>query len=425
MVDFYQFLQQAQSASSAANWWLLIQCLQQLILGSEKTLVVMHQPELLELALVVLDAGSFDQRWQVSKLFRPLGTIAISPLSEILMDEDAEEELRWCASRILAEFDDDEAIAALVALLKTNQNEQLGAYAAAALGQIGVKAIPVLMELLVEEETRELAVLTLAQIRHSATISPLLTVVHDPQVTVRVAAIEALSSFHDSRIPPVLLDALNDVVAQVRCEAVKGLGFRADLNIELDLVNRLAARLHDFNIDVCREAAKALSRMGTDDAASHLFQALPLAPLKLQIEIVRALGWCETIDGLEYLQQALEIESPLLWQEIVTVLGRVKEPLLQKKSEFILVELLKPEHIRLHISEVKQALALALGQLGEISAIEPLILLLADVDPRVRFHAISALKNLSPVAYERLQYLATTILSPDLQIGIAQALAEW
>ncbi|MBA3924154.1 MAG: PBS lyase, partial [Nostocaceae cyanobacterium] len=105
MVDFYQFLQQAQSASSTANWWLLIQCLQQLILGSEKTLVVMHQPELLELALVVLDAGSFDQRWQVSKLFRPLGTIAISPLSEILMDEDGEEELRWCASRILAEFD--------------------------------------------------------------------------------------------------------------------------------------------------------------------------------------------------------------------------------------------------------------------------------------------------------------------------------
>ncbi len=423
-MDFYQLLQQAQSASSAANWWLLIQYLQQLIIGSEKILVAMHQAELLELALVVLDTGSFDQRWQVSKLFRPLGTIAISPLSEILVDEDADEELRWCASRILAEFDDDQAIAALVRVLKTHQSEQVAGYAAVALGQIGMKAVPALSELLVEEEMRELAVRSLSQIRHSATISPLLTVVDDPQVAVRVAAIEALSSFHDSRIPPVLLAALNDVVAQVRCEAVKGLGFRADLVAELDLVNHLAARLHDLNLDVCREAAIALARMGTDAVASHLFQALPHAPLKLRIEIVRALAWLETDESLEYLQQALEIESPPC-QEIATVLGRVKEPLLQAKSADILVELLSTKYYEIHNIELKQAIALSLGQLGAVSAIEPLILLLADPEPKVRFQAISALKKLSPAAYERLRYLATTILSPDLQTGIAQALAEW
>ncbi len=423
-MDFYQLLQQAQSASSTANWRLLIESLQQLIPGAEKTLLVMHRSELLELALIVLDVGNFDQRWQVSKLFRPLGTIAISPLSEILASEDEEEELRWCASRILAEFDDDEAIAALVTLLKVNQDDQLGAYAVAALGQIGVKAIPLVSELLVAEETRELAVRSLLQIRHSATISPLLTVVQDPQVAVRVAAIEALSSFHDSRIPPVLLAAFDDVVAVVRREAVKGLSFRADLNLELDLDHRLAARLHDLNLDVCREAAIALSRMGTDAATDHLFQALPDASLKLQIEIIRALVWVETLSGLEYLEQALELESPQ-WQEIAIVLGRVKQPHLQAKAASILVDLLNPKHYKILDSQIKQVIALGLGQLGDMSAIEPLILLLADSDPRVRFHAIAALRNLSPQAYERLQYLATTILSPDLQAGVAQALAEW
>src|SRR3712207_8445144 len=50
--------------------------------------------QVLNLALDVLDAGDFQERWEVAKVFPKLGAIAIAPLLEILEDEDADLELR-------------------------------------------------------------------------------------------------------------------------------------------------------------------------------------------------------------------------------------------------------------------------------------------------------------------------------------------
>ena len=264
-------LEEAQTACSSANWSLLIQCLQQLIETAPVNVETLHatslQAELLDLALAALAAGDFQQRWDIAKVFPKLGQSAIAPLIEILEDEDADEELSWFVARILGEYNHPDVIAALVELLKTDQDE-LSAMAAAALGQIGSPAVAALTELLEEEGTRLLAVRSLAQIRRSETIAPLLSVVHDPQVDVRAVAIEALSSFHDSQIPLVLLNALDDMAALVRVEAVRGLSFRPDLREELDLVNRLVPRLYDFNLDVCCATVIALGRLGTDAAAT-------------------------------------------------------------------------------------------------------------------------------------------------------------
>jgi len=376
-----------------------------------------------------LVAGDFQERWDIAKVFSKLGEKAIAPLLEILEDEDAEEELRWYAARILGEFNHPVVINALVELLKSSESEELTATAAAALGNLGSPAVADLTSLLAQEETRLLAVRSLSYIRHSETIAPLLSVVQDPQITVRTAAIEALSSFHDSRIPPVLLNALDDIAAPVRREAVTGLSFRPDLREELDLVNRLLPRLYDFNLDVCAAAAIALGRLGTDAAANALYQVLksPLTPVALQIEIVRALGRVATQTGLGYLRQALnQLESVTLWQEIVTVLGRVEQPLTTRAAE-ILIEMLKSGHPATQHQNVKQAIALSLGQLGEIQALAPLIQLLAAPDAGVRLHAIAALKQLAPeVAYRQLEQLATNqALASDLKQGIVIALSEW
>ena len=70
---------------------------------------------------------------------------------------------------------------------------------------------------------------------------------------------------------------------------------------------------------------------------------------------------------------------------------------------------------------VKQAIALSLGQLSELRAIDALIQLLADPDARVKLHVIRALKNLgSEAAHWQLQQLATKeVLAPDLKQGVA------
>ncbi|KYC38178.1 PBS lyase [Scytonema hofmannii PCC 7110] len=411
-----QLVLQAEEAYEAADWSLLIQSLQQLTLEekSEYPEEEKNQERLLELALSALESGDFQQRWEIAKVFPRLGKIVIPELIAILEDRDAEEELRWYAARILGDLKSRDAIAPLMELLKTNENEEIKEVAATALEQMGKIAIATLTEVLVQddigenssyhnpihvEETRLLAVKALACVRQKEVIPPLLSVAQDPQVTIRTVAIEALSSFHDPRVPPVLLNALDDVAAPVRKEAVLGLGFRRDLCSELDLVAKLQQRLYDFNLDVCCSAAIALSKMGSDTAAQHLFQVLvsPYTPTRLQLEAIRALSWVGTLWGIEYLQQAFyQLELPTLWQEIVTVLGRVSHSALNDKATEILLDIVQKNHPSVEISSIKSAIALSLGQLGNKQAISTLIQMQTDRDAQVRLHAIAALKNLSP-----------------------------
>ena len=431
MSNIKQLLVQAEAAYYAADWSSLIQYLQQLILGadSEHPEIVKNREYLLKLTLSILEMGDFQQRWEITKVLTHLGNIAIPPLIEILEDEDAEDELRWYAARTLGEFQHPEAIASIVKLLKNDEDEQLKAIAATALGQMGIVAITSLTELLADEDTRLLAVRSLSYIRQLETIIPLLSVVQDPQAAIRTAAIEALSSFHDERVPPVLLNALDDIATTVRRAAVLGLGFRPDLREALDLVTRLQPKLYDFNLDVCYAAAVSLSRMGCDRAAQQLFKLLisPHTPLPLQLETIRALVWVGTPSSLEYLQTAFyQSTSERLWQEIVTVLGRVQKPETPPATE-ILLQILRSQHTATEIASVKSAIALSLGQLGEMQAIEPLISLLGDSNVSVTLHAIAALKNLDGEAtHQQLQQLANNdAITPDLKQGIAIALAEW
>lgn len=426
-----QLLEQVQAAYNAADWLLVMQYLQQLTLedDSQHPDIVKNHEYLLQLALSIFEMGDFQQRWDIAKVLTRLGNIAIPPLIDILEDEEAEEELRLATVRTLGEFQHPEAIASLVELLKSHKNDELKAIAATALGQMGTLAIAALSQLLEQEDTRLLAVRSLSHIRRTETITHLLSVVDDPQAEIRTAAIEALSSFHDHRVPPVLLTAVDDVAATVRRVAVSGLGFRPDLREALDLVGRLQPRLYDADLLVRSTAVLSTSRMGCDQAAKELFLLLtsPHTPITLQLEIIRALSWLGTNSSLEYLRQALlQSSSETLWQEIVTVLGRVQQPQLTTIAAEILLEMLQALHPAAEIARVKCAIALSLGQLGKMQAIEPLILLLADADSLVRLHAIAALKNLAPeVAHQRLQQLANSPIQPDLQQGIAIALAEW
>ena len=181
----------------------------------------------------------------------------------------------------------------------------------------------------------------------------------------------------------------------------------------------------------------------------------PQTPITLQLETIRALSWVGTLSSLEYLQTALnQSTSETVWQEIVTVLGRVQEPQLTTPAAEILLQILRclscgtlrerqaslrealptptptptlTPHPATKIASIKSAIALSLGQLGEMQAIEPLISLLGDSNALVRLHAIAALKNLDGEAtHQQLQQLANNdALTPDLKQGIAIALSEW
>ena len=426
------FLEQGQVAADRQNWSGLVECLQQVTAKGSKPQEQHILDQAVSLAIQALEWGDFQDRWEIAKILPNLGHGAIAPLISILEDEDADTEQRWFAARILGKFDRPEVIQALVELVK-NSDEELSQIAAETLGNFGPRAIESLATLLQQEDSRQFATAALAQIRRTETIAPLLSVVGDSQVAVRAHAIEALSSFHDSRIPPVLVAALKDPATAVRKEAVRALGVRAYLDGELDLVNLLKPLLTDIRLEVCQQAAIAIGRVKTDAAAAALFELLrsPITPVELQIETVRALSWMETATALEYLQQTLIAEfyntnSPVC-QEIVTVLGRVEKPELKAKAAEIMIDLLKTDHPAVQEAVSKKYLALGLGQLGDIRGLDALISMLGDADNSVRLHCTAALKQLN--AIEARQQLESLVkqesLEPRLKQGIAIALQEW
>jgi HEAT repeat protein len=395
-----EILQQATTASQQGNWSVVNRCLQQLLstqCSTNEEWSLAEAQQVLQLALGVIEDGDFQERWEVAKFLPKLGAIAIAPTIAILKDREAEWEARWFAARILGGFEQTEAIAPLLETIETAEDEELAAMAASVLGNFGLAAVRALTDLLCRPETRELAARSLSQIRRRETIDPLLTIVGDPEVRVRAIAIEALSSFRDARIPPVLLQALQDPAPVVRKEAVIGLGLRSDLAVTFNLIDRLKPLLYDFNGSVCAAAAIALGRMGTPEAAALLFEVLraPATPFPLQIHLVRALVWVETADNLDYLRQAMLWVSLPCLEEIVKVLGRIKSPALQPTAMRILQEIYDLGRAR--TVALKQALAQAWGQLQHPEAIAPLEKLLVDPNESVRLHAIAALKHFQGV----------------------------
>jgi HEAT repeat protein len=390
---------QAIVAAGQQDWSLVTRHLQQLPQDKQKELLLnQHQKQQVEqLALAVLYGGDFQQRWEIAKIFPLLDKQVIAFLITIVEDEDIEIELRWFVCRILGQFPEQTVIFALVDLIEQTEEEELAVAAAQSLAQLGTIAIEALSGLLKKPESRLLAVRSLAHIRRQETINVLLQVVGDHQPEIRATAIEALGSFHDERIPPILIEALTDTASMVRKQAVIALGMRGDLCEELNLVNYLQPLLYDLDLEICRQSAIALGRMGSDSAAKVLFEVLcsSATPDPLKLDLVRVLGWLDTEQALDYLEQALYTEKETICQEIITLLGRVVEPNLKIKATQILIDFFNTDSNKQNQLQLKQMLALSLGELGKPEASFTLNVLAEDREKKVRLHAIAALKKLS------------------------------
>ncbi|NJL81792.1 MAG: HEAT repeat domain-containing protein [Chloroflexaceae bacterium] len=381
----------AIAAAQQQQWSLAIQALQSLLAESSRDDWPALSESVLAIALQVLRAGDFAQCWEAAKLLARLGTQAIAPVAAAITDPEATWETRWFAARILSEFDDPDAILALAALLK-DEDEELAEMAAQSLARIGPASIPVLVLVLAEESRRSLAVQVLGCLCHPDVIEPLLGVIADPSPTIRATAIAALGSFRDCRIPPMLLSALNDLAAAPRREAVIALGRRRDLLADWNLVQALQPRLHDIQLEICQQAAVSLGRLGGDRAAEALFSAFASAPERLQAAIVQALGWIETPQSLAYLGQLLLESQPAIAQEIIAVLGRQASPALKQQAAEILGDFF-PRAADTS-ARLRQEIATAWGQLGGTTAIAFLEQLSSDPDLAVQWHARAALKKI-------------------------------
>lgn len=400
----HQLIERAKIATAREDWPSVIYFLQQLLLQNNYPLAIEEIETVIDLASIVLERGDFQERWDIAKIFPKLGKEAIAPLIAVLENDRADLNYRWFAARILGEFDFPEAIVSLSGILNTSEDEDLVEIAARSLANLGKSAVKALAESIEQNETRLPATRALSQILSTDPhrkpdffeIDPLLKVVTDPDIQVRSTAIETLSNFSDPRIPPILIAGLKDLAASVRKAAAIGLGARMDLAEELDLLQHLAPMLYDFNLEVCQQAAIAISKIKDDAAAAVLSEVLqsPHTPEPLQITLIQSLARIETPSSLSYLHKSLSTVSAVGVLEIIRVLGRIEASHLQNQANFILLDFFTSANPAFQTVEIKQALSYAWGKLGKSEAVEALHQLATDAAPGVRLHAIASLKRL-------------------------------
>ena len=348
-----------------------------------------------DLALAMLIEADFQHKWEVAKLLPLFGSQITNTLNDLLHDENIDTEVRWFICKVLGNFPRQEVILSLVALLGQTSDSELIDIAGKTLIKIGDSAIEALVGLLEKPQHRLLAVQALYYIRTAQTITPLLQIATDLDPQLRAIAVKALGSFHDRRIPPVLIAALEDRNSGVRKEAAIALGFRSDLCQELSLITHLQPLLWDLDLEVCRQAAIALGRMKHEAATTALFEVLraETTPISLKSDLIKALGWSELSLGISYLQQALDTAEPQTSQEIVTVLGRINPPELKPQAAQVLINF--GQNHQLVSSGIKQALATSLGELRYNSAQQILTKLAQDSDRKVQLSAQAALRKLA------------------------------
>lgn len=385
-------LSSARAAYEDKNWVQLNAYLEEYL----ETPSEQVQQQALPLAIALLLESDFTQRWEVAKLFKKIGTKSLKSLIELAEDENTDNEIRWFACRILGEFNEQQAILTLTKLLQ-NPEEEIASVAAQGLANIGSNAIELLSEQLKEVSSRRLVVQALAGIPKPEVIAPLLSVVSDADPEVRACVIEALGNFRQPRITQVLIDALKDTSAKVRKEALTILGRRGDLLVETNLVAAIKPLLYDFNVEVCTQAGIALGRLGTPEAAEAVFEVIitETTSKSLKIALMKSLLWIETTEALLYQKNLLYISETSVVVKVIEILGRIEYPHLKRKAAEILVEFLNSQPQSLEETEIRQAIANSLGELGEPTALKVLEKLTQDPEAVVKLHAQAAIKKLA------------------------------
>lgn len=437
-LDPRSLLMQAQQYMQQADWAQVTDSLQRLINGEGNLIATdMYQlatadrAQWLDLAMQVLEYGDFQLRWDIGKLLPAFELEAMTALLELFNDDALDPDVQWFAIRALADFPHPEVMPMLFSLIATSPQPELQQAAANALAQMGPPIISMLSHLLKQPESRSLAVQILAQIRHQDAIPLLLDLAWDTDAATRAIAIDALSAFHSPQIAQVLLGALSDHASVVRLTAVRSVGFCLSDLPDTDWLPYIQPLLYDLDLEVSRQAALTLGRLGTLAAIKTLAETLrsPHTPEPLAIDIIRALCWMEQREAVLELGQIWDETtlSESIRQAICQNLGRVEADTVRPQAVALLITWLADDPGVARSAILCQTVITALGLLGDRQAIDRLIQRLAGVEPWLRLHIVAALKQID-APFAQAQLIQVRRSYPENRVlaqVVTEVLAEW
>ncbi len=312
------------------------------------------------------------------------------------------------------------------------------------LEQVGVSAVPVLIEALKDsdEDVRRASAEALGKIQDPQAVPALIQTLKDSDKDVRQASAEALGKIGDSQAVPALIQTLKDSEWDVRRASAEAL-----VQIGKPAVPTLIQTLKDSSEDVRRLSAEALGKIQDPQAVpylslfqsdSHFRQALqqmnaePL-PLSQAVPFVaRQQHWAVLMRALPY-EGVVEAVSQLGSEAVPMLINALKDSdkdvrrlsaealgkIQDSQAVPALIQTLKDSYWL-----VRSASMCALVKIGK-SAVPALIETLKDSDWRVRKASAEALRRIGdsqalPALQQALQQEQNKHVRSEIQKAISE-----
>jgi HEAT repeat protein len=276
-------------------------------------------------------------------------------------------------------------------------------------------AMKALMQCLLDEDdkVRALAASALGKIGSNLAIGPLSRLLKDEKSPIREGAIKALGNINDKKVVGVLIGALSSKHMDVRAQSAdllgelgnrtadkeENLGNFRDHVFESKAPYLLLEALKSESIKVRRSAVKALGKIGLHEAAIPIASFLQDKDSELRANVVEALGKLNDTSVVRALADALKDGALEVRTNAVKALGNLGDSSVLPN----ILALPMPATTKYRERELKLALILALGKLGDDSVVSTLAEALRDSDWRISQAAAHSLKQLkSPAAHQVL-----------------------
>lgn len=347
----------------------------------------------------------------------------VKPLIAALADKDAGVQIKVIEA--LGSIREQSAAIALVGVLRNNNIEVIEKASQALIHINSRTAVkPLLRTLKYKSPTvRKAAAIILGELRDLRAVKHLIAAMQDKNLDVRYSAAKALVKIGKTAAVPIignmksndpslrkrlasrlgkiksvksvdaLIKALSDKNSTVRYSAAEALGELKDKRI----IPPLIAALRDSSVDVRYKAAKALGRVGALRAVKDLIRVLKDRDSGVRYNAAKALGIIKDPRAVAGLIKLLKDRNLGVRYCAVKALKAIGKPTVKP-----LIKFLGSEN-----SDMRYSAAVVLGEVKDPRAIEPLLALLKDDDPRVSYCASEALRKIRESATTRSLITAT------------------
>ncbi len=267
--------------------------------------------------------------------------------------------------------------------------------------------------------------------KESDSTKPLINALNSEYQAVRIYAAGELANHKDPEVVKIFVDLISDDDTEIRVLAVNVLGKIGGVS---ELKNLILA-LQDKETRVRESAARSLGKMGKKEAVFDLLSALSDLANNVVCAAAEALGELRADEAVEPLINLFSNKDPKIRESAIVALGKFQdkraiEPLINslkdkdervrwyaadtlgktgtKKAVVPLIALLSDESAR-----VRESTAAALGLIGDESAVEPLIKLLKDIDSRVAEKAADVLISIESESVVLLDSIVNAFYTVD------------